>query len=272
MKLSLPGLWLMILLPAMSAGQSFLLPEETSLSDRQILREKLSAQSELLQAFQSRDPAELSLSDEQALRLVNQQLTRWNDPGLYRLYDQLSTKAQVKAGLVLYTLMGGISGLPAGYSSRLEPGAGLGFYLMYATGSILLMPQLFLLSQGFTEKANGWKQVTRLTQLALALTALYVAEIGNLRLVFGASPQAGYALDGRYKLNDGDSRSLDFGGSQGARRLLLTMGLTSGILFRNDIMLRAMYGYGLTPIYKGTDQKLNFLSVVLNLPFQLFRH
>jgi len=267
MKPKLSVLMLAILLPVMVFSQSFRVSSALSTTDDQLFMKHIYTHSVLLQTMQAALGKEADISNEEATKLVEEKLRLLNNPVLDKMYAQVKAEDVAKIGLILYLVMGGVNNLPNDdYESKLAFGGGFGFFLMYTIANFILMPELFFMMQGFGEKFNGSEGSVRLNQLALSLTMLYVIRAQTINFVLGLAPQFYYTFSGKLKEDDEPDEDLEFDGEYGANRLQTYLGLTAGVMLQNAMMIRLIYGLGLTKFFKNQDMKTYFFGLVLSMP------
>jgi hypothetical protein len=142
--------------------------------------------------------------------------------------------------------------------------------MMYTIANFILHPELLFMVRSYGEKQGSATTITRFTQLALAFTVLYAIQASSLRFVFGISPILAYALSGKYIYDNDEKESVNFDGQNGANRLGFSLGINFGILLQNAIMIRLMYSFGLTKIYKNSDPAMFMWALMLSVPFSVF--
>jgi hypothetical protein len=267
MKPKLPVFLLAMLLPVMVISQTSRINSALSTTDEQLFMKHIYTHSVLLQTMQAALGKEADISNEEAKKLVEEKLRLLNNPVLDKMYAQVKSEDLVKIGLILYLVMGGVNNLPDDdYESKLAFGGGFGFFLMYTIGNFILMPELFFMMQGFGEKYNSSEGSVRFNQLALSLTMLYIFRAQTINFVLGLSPQFYYTFSGKFKEDDEPDEDVEFDGEYGANRLQTYLGITGGVMLQNALMIRLIYGLGLTKLFKNQDQKTYFLGLVLSMP------
>jgi len=267
MKPKLSVLLLAILLPVLVFSQSFRVNSALAVSDEQLFMKHIYTHSVLLQTMQAALGKEADISKEEATKLVEEKLRELNNPTLDKMYAQVKAEDVARIGLILYLVMGGINNLPSGdYDSKLAFGGGFGFFLMYTIGNFILMPELFFMMQGFGEKSSGYEGSVRFNQLALSLTMLYIIRAQAINFVLGVSPQFYYTFSGKFKQDGEPDEDVEFDGEYGANRLQTYLAFSGGVLLQNAMMIRLIYGLGLTKLFKNQDPKTYFLGLVLSMP------
>jgi hypothetical protein len=267
MKPKLSVLFLTILLPIAVFSQSFRVNSALATSDEELFMKHIYTNSVLLQTMHAALDKKADISDEEAQKLVEEKLRLLNNPALNELYAQVKAEDVVRIGLILYLVMGGVNNLPGDdYESKLAFGGGFGFFLMYTIANFILMPELFFMMQGFGEKYSGYEASVRFNQLALSLTMLYVIRAQAINFVLGLSPQFYYTFSGKFKQDDEPDEDVEFDGEYGANRLQTYLGITAGVLLQNAVMIRLIYGLGLTKLFKNQDLKTYFFGLVLTMP------
>ena len=267
MKPKLTGLLLAFLLPVLVFSQSFRVNSALATSDEELLMKHIYSHSVLLQTMRAALSKEADISKEEATKLVEQKLKELNNPTLDKMYAQVKAEDVVRIGLILYLVMGGVNNLPGDdYESKLAFGGGFGFFLMYTIANFILMPELFFMMQGFGEKYSSYEASVRFNQLALSLTMLYIIRAQTINFVLGIAPQFYYSLSGKFKEEGEPDEDVEFDGEYGANRLQTYLGFTGGVLLQNAMMIRLIYGLGLTKLFKNQDPKTYFLGLVLSMP------
>ncbi len=266
MKPKLPVLLLAMLLPIMLFSQSFRVNSALATTDEQLFMKHIYTHSVLLQTMQAAFDKKADISDEEARQLVEEKLKELNNSGLNELYAQVEPKDVAKIGLLLYLVMGGLSNIDGDYESNLTFGGGFGLFLMYTLGNFILMPELYYMWQGFGAKDGDYKESLVFNQLALSLTMLYVIRMQTINLVLGLSPQFYYSFNGKYKATDEPDEDIEFEGEYAAKRVQSFLGISAGIMLQNAMMIRLIYGLGLSKLAKNQDTKAYFLGLVLSMP------
>lgn len=259
-----------ILLPIVSFTQQFSVNNVIRSGDDEFFAKELMKRSTLLQTIAARAEMKKNMSYEEAKAIVEERLKPLNNPELDKLFAQVSKAEMVKIGIVFYLMMNGLSNAYQGTEGQSKFGAAMGAYLMYTISNFVLMPELLLMSRSYGEKIGGSSTTTKFTQLALALTTLYMIQLSTMSLVLGISPTLAYVLAGKYVLDNGEKENVDFGGQNGANRLLFSLGINGGILLKNALMIRLIYGLEISKIYKEGDAKMFMWALALNVPFDIF--
>lgn len=266
MKPKLMGLLLAIVFPVVVFSQSFRVNSALATSDEELFAKQLYKHSTLLQTMQAALEKKANISDEEARKLVEEKLQLLNNAYLNQLYAQVTAEDKAKIGLLLYLVMGGLNNLPDSYEANLAFGGGFGFFLMYTIANFILMPELFFMAQGFGEKYSGTKASIRFSQLALSLTMLYIIRAQTINFVLGLSPQFYYAFSGKYKQDGEPDEDINFDDEYAAQRLQFFLALSGGVMLKNDMMIRLIYGLGLSKLFKDQDPKAYFFGLVLSMP------
>jgi len=260
-----------ILLPILSLSQQFSVNKALNSSDEQFFFKELTKISPKLQAIAA-NPKLLNITPEEARALLHQKLKELNDPELNKLFMEEDDAGETSIGVVLHILMNGLSNTEdvSGAEYKSKVGAGIGVYAMWQLANFLLGPELIFImrSYGLEYAGNSW--TTKFTQLALALNALYTIRLTTLSLVMGISPTVLYALSGKYVYENDEKEDVEFGGEDGANRLTTQLGLNAGILLRNMMMIRFIYSFGLSKVYKDSDEKMYMMALALSIPFSVF--
>ena len=266
MKPKLPILLLAMLLPVMVFSQSFRVSSALSTTDEQLFMKHIYTQSVLLRTMQAALEKKADISDEEAKKLVEEKLKELNNPALNQIYAQAKPEDVARIGLLLYLVMGGLNNLSGNYESNLAFGGGFGFFLMYTLGNFILMPELFYMWRGFGAKDGNYEETVVFNQLALSLTMLYVIRMQTINLVLGLSPQFYYSLNGKFKVDDEPDEDIEFDGEYAAKRMQTFLGISAGIMLQNAMMIRVIYGLGLSTLFKNQDTKAYFWGLVLSMP------
>jgi len=267
MKPKLPVLLLAIFLPVMVFSQSSRINSALSTTDDELLMKNIYTHSVLLRTMQAALEKKADISDEEAIKLVDEKLKELNNPALNQLYAQVKPEDVTKIGLLLYLVMGGLTDLPIDdYKASLTFGGGFGLFLMYTLGNFILMPELYYMWQGFGAKDGDYKESLVFNQLALSLTMLYVIRMQTINLVLGLSQQFYYSFNGKYKATDEPDEDIEFDGEYAAKRVQTFLGISAGIMLQNSMMIRAIYGLGLSKLAKNQDGKAYFWGLVLSMP------
>ena len=88
----------------------------------------------------------------------------------------------------------------------------------------------------------------------------------TINLVLGLSPQFYYSFSGKYKVDDEPDEDIEFDGEYGANRVQSFLGISGGIMLKNAMMIRLIYGLGLSKIQKNQDGKAYFWGLVFSMP------
>jgi hypothetical protein len=266
MKPKLPVVLLAMLLPVMVFSQSSRINSALAMSDDELFMKHIYTHSVLLQTMQAAFEKKADISDEEAIKLVDEKLKELNNPALNQLYAQVKPEDVTRIGLLLYLVMGGLTNLDGDYESSLTFGGGFGLFLMYTLGNFILMPELYYMWQGFGTKDGDYKESLVFNQLALSLTMLYVIRMQTINLVMGLSPQFYYTFSGKAKGDDEPDVDLEFDGEYAFKRMQTYLGITAGIMLQNAMMIRVIYGLGLSELAKNQDTKAYFWGLVLSMP------
>jgi hypothetical protein len=266
MKPKLPILFLAILLPVMVFSQSFDVNRALATTDDQLFMKHIYTHSVLLQTMQAAFEKKADISNEEANKLVEEKLKELNNPALNELYAQVKPEDVTRIGLLLYLVMGGLTNLSGDYEASLTFGGGFGLFMMFTLGNFILMPELYYMWQGFGAKDGDYKESVVFNQLALSLTMLYIIRMQSINLVFGLSPQFYYALGGKLKADDEPDQDVEFDGEYAANRVQTYLGISAGIMLQNAMMIRLIYGLGVSKMFKNQDTKMYFWGLVLSMP------
>jgi len=266
MKPKLSVLFLAMLLPVMVFSQSSRINSALSTTDDDLFMKNVYTHSVLLRTMQAAVEKKADISNEEAKKLVEEKLKELNNPALNQLYAQVTPEDVTRIGLLLYLVMGGLTNLNGDYEANLTFGGGFGLFLMYTLGNFILMPELYYMWQGFGAKDGDYKESLVFNQIALSLTMLYVIRMQTINLVMGLSPQFYYSFSGKYKATDEPDEDIEFEGEYAAKRMQTFLGITGGIMLQNALMIRLIYGLGLSKLAKNQDTKAYFLGLVLSMP------
>jgi len=266
MKPKLSVLFLAMVLPAMVFSQSSRINSALATTDEELFMKHIYTHSVLLRTMQAALEKKADISDEEAKKLVEEKLKELNNPALNQIYAQAKPEDVARIGLLLYLVMGGLNNLSGNYEASLTFGGGFGLFLMYTLGNFILMPELYYMWQGFGAKDGNYNEKVVFNQLALSLTMLYVIRMQAINLVLGLSPQFYYSLGGKYKVDDEPDEDVEFDGEYGANRMQTYLGITAGIMLQNAMMIRVIYGLGLSKMFKNQDTKTYFWGLVLTMP------
>lgn len=205
-----------------------------------------------------------NITAEEARKLIGSKLKELNNDELNKIYSGMSPDQLTKLGVVLYLLMNGLSNKPSGYDYKAKFGGGVGVFLMFTLSQLILMPELNVMWRNYGEDYNGASYSVRFTYLALAFTALYVIHSSSLDFLVGLSPNLAYALGGSVKYG-GNKQDITFG-DNGANRTNFGIGVNAGIRLQNAMMLRLIYNFGISKIYKNDDPRMYYVALALNVP------
>jgi len=266
MKPKLSVLFLAMLLPVMVFSQSSRINSALATTDDELFMKHIYTHSVLLQTMQAAFDKKADISDEDAKKLVDEKLKELNNPALNQLYAQVKPEDVTRIGLLLYLVMGGLTNLSGNYEANLTFGGGFGLFLMYTLGNFILMPELYYMWQGFGAKDGNYKESLVFNQLAISLTMLYVIRMQAINLVLGLSPQFYYALGGKYKVENEPDEDIEFEGEYAANRMQTYLGISAGIMLQNAMMIRLIYGLGISKMFKNQDTKMYFWGLVLTMP------
>ena len=263
---------MVILLPLFSFSQQFSASTLLNSSDQDLFLKELTRSSPVLQNLAATANLKIKITPEEARALVKEKLKELNDPNLNKLYEKVDDEGETSIGVVLHILMNGLSDDPdlPDVDEKSKVGGGVGVYIMWQLANFLLMPELTFLMRSFGEKSGSTEITTKFTQLALTFTALYIIRASTLSFVIGVSPGLAYALSGKYVFDNDEKEDVEFGGDHGANRLQALLAATAGILFRNRMMLRLSYYFGVSKVYSDADQKMFMLALSMYVPFTVF--
>ena len=265
MKSKLTWVLLSMLIPLFSIGQAATVNKLLQGSDAEFFASELYKRSPLLQQLYAAASESTNISENEATNLVSKKLKELNNEELNKLYAGVSPDDKLKIGVMLYFLLNHMSNLYPGTKNNIGPGFGAGVYLMYTLAQIVLMPELSFGVRSFGDKYSSFKNVYTLSFLAMAFTAMYVLEHGNMDFLFGLSPALWYGLGGKVKQDD-QKDDITFGGHNGMIRAQFAMGILAGIMLQNAMMLRLQYNFGVTRLFNNGDPRLNALALYLSIP------
>ncbi len=261
---------LCILLPIFSFSQQFSVNNVIRTNDQEFFFKELTRVSPLLQSIAANAELKKDMSYEEAKAIVEERLKELKDPNLDKLFAEVSKEEMIRYGIVLYLIMNGISNVYSGTDGQTKFGGAFGLFMMYTVANFVLMPELLFMQRSYGEKNGSVTTVSRFTQLALALTALYVVHASTMNFVFGISPTLAYVLSGKYIYDNGDKQDIEFDGQNAANRFAFSLGINAGILLKNAIMIRLIYSFGITKIYKEGDPTMFMWALALSVPFSVF--
>ena len=266
MKSNLKGLVVALLLPVITFGQVFKAPEFSRHQDMVLLAKQIEKHSPLVQSLLASDALRPDMKPEEARAIINEKLNELNNEDLKKVYAKLDNEQATRIGIVLYLMMNGLSNTgdyPQDFKMAL--GGGLGVYVMWSLANFILMPELAYLIRPFKAEYSGDTFKERYSFLSLAFTAMYVARLQAINLLFGLSPNLGFALSGKYKEGDDDWEDVDLD-DEGFEKTQIGLGITAGVMLRNAMIIRLMYNLGLSKIYDGADFKMYAIVLALHVP------
>jgi len=267
MKSNLKGLLVaMLLLPVMTIGQVFKAPEFSRHSDMQLMAKAIEKHSPLLHRLAASASAPIDITPEEARAILKEKLKELNNEALNETYSKLDEEGETSIGVVLHILMNGLSNeddSPA--ESKTAIGGGLGVYVMWTLANFILMPELAYLIRPFKQEYGGDTYKERYSFLTLAFTAMYVVRLQAMSLLFGLSPNVGFALGGKYKISDGDWEDIELE-DEGFNKTQIGLGIAAGIMLQNAMIIRLMYNLGLSKLYDDSDVKMYALVLSLQMP------
>lgn len=267
MKSNLKGLLVaMLLLPVITIGQVFKAPEFSRHTDMVLLAKQIEKHSPLVKSLMASDAIRTDMTAEEARAIINEKLNELNNEDLKKVYSKLDNEQATRVGIVLYLLMNGLSNTgdyPQDFKMAL--GGGLGVYVMWTLANFILMPELAYMLRPFKAEYGGDTYRERYSFLTLAFTAMYIARLQAINLLFGLSPNLGFALSGKYKDGDDDWEDIDLD-DEGFEKTQIGLGITAGIMLRNAMIIRLMYNLGLSKLYDGVDFKMYAIALAFHMP------
>lgn len=267
MKSNLKGLLVaMLLLPVISIGQVFKAPEFSRHTDMVLLAKQIEKNSPLVKSLLASDAIRTDMTAEEARAIINEKLNELNNEDLKKVYSKLDNEQAIRVGIVLYLMMNGLSNTDDyAQDYKLAFGGGLGVYVMWTLANFILMPELAYMLRPFKAEYGGDTYRERYSFLTLAFTAMYVARLQAINLLFGLSPNLGFALSGKYKQGDGDWEDIDLE-DEGFEKTQIGLGITAGIMLQNAMIIRLMYNLGLSKLYEGVDLKMYAIMLAVHVP------
>lgn len=254
-----------MILPLATSAQGLNVPDLSPAGDLAFFSRKIEQGSPALQKFYSSLDIRADMTLTEAKNLIQSKLAEYNNEELNQKYAQLDPEQVVRAGIILYALLNGLSNTDdfpgTEYKARL--GMGFGVFLMYTLANMILMPELTLMFRGYGQESSNNTYVSRFTYLNLAFTAMYIIRAETLRLLVGLSPMLGYALGGKHK--NGSSQDIEFG-DEGANRINFGLGITAGIMLQNSIIVRLLYNFGLSKLYSQADYRMYMMAIAISVP------
>ena len=267
MKSNLKGLLVaMLLLPVITMGQVFKTPEFSRYTDMVLLAKQIEKHSPLVKSLMASDAFRTDMTAEEARAIINEKLNELNNDDLKKVYAKLDNEQATRVGIVLYLMMNGLTNtddLGGDYKSAF--GGGLGVYVMWTLANFILMPELAYMLRPFKAEFGSDTYKERYSFLTLAFTAMYVARLQAINLLFGLSPNLGFALGGKYKQGDGDWEDIDLE-DEGFEKTQIGLGITAGVMLQNAMIIRLMYNLGLSKLYDGADFKMYAIALALHVP------
>jgi hypothetical protein len=267
MKSKLKGLLVaMLLLPVITIGQVFKAPEFSRHTDMVLLAKQIEKNSPLVKSLMASNAIRTDMTAEEARAIINEKLNELNNEDLKKVYSKLDNEQATRVGIILYLMMNGLSNTsdyPQDY--KLAFGGGLGVYVMWTLANFILMPELAYMIRPFKAEYGGDTYKERYSLLTLAFTAMYVARLQAISLLFGLSPNLGFALSGKYKDGDDDWEDIDLD-DEGFEKTQIGLGITAGVMLQNAMIIRLMYNLGLSKLYDGIDLKMYAIVLALHVP------
>lgn len=267
MQSNLKGLLVaMLLLPIISIGQVFKAPEFSRHTDMVLLAKQIEKHSPLVKSLLASDAIRTDMTADEARAIINEKLNELNNEDLKKVYSKLDNEQATRVGVVLYLMMNGLSNTDD-YAEdyKLAFGGGLGVYVMWTLANFILMPELAYMLRPFKAEDGGYTYRERYSLLTLAFTAMYVARLQAINLLFGLSPNVGFALSGKYKDGDDDWEDLDLD-DEGFEKTQIGLGITAGVMLQNAMIIRLMYNLGLSKLYEGVDLKMYAIMLAVHVP------
>lgn len=254
-------------LPAVCFAQFFKGPDLSARTDFALLSKQIHKHSPLLRELQSVSAADVNITPEEARALVNAKLNELNNPQLNQLYAKLGEEdgaGKTRIGVVLHILMNHVSIPQFLYfeSSQSKLGGGFGVYVMRTLAHFILMPELAFMFRPFSFHYFGNEYSEKYSYLTLAFTAMYIIKMKSLNLLLGLSPNFGYALGGKAKVDEGDWEDAEFGGD-GVKRTHFGLGIAAGIMLKNAMVIRLVADMPLSTLSK--DPELTMFGYMLSL-------
>jgi hypothetical protein len=267
MKSFAKALVALLLLPAITMGQTFKAPDFSYQADLTLLAKEIEKHSPLMKKLYAALPMSADIKPEEARALVHEKLKELNNDELNKTYANLDEEGTTRIGLALYLMLNGLSNTDdgPGFEYKSAFGGGLGIYLMHTLASFILMPELALWLRPLVQEYGGDKFRERYAYLTFAFTAMYVIRLQAINLLLGLSPNIGYALSAKFKDGDDDWESIDFD-DDGVKRSNFGLGITAGIMLRNAMMIRLMYNLGLSKLYENVDYKMYAIMLAVHIP------
>lgn len=267
MKSISTALLAVLLLPIFCIGQVFKAPEFSRASDAALLAQEIQRHSPYLQQMYAAVNVPTDMKPEEARALVNEKLNELNHDGLRKLYAKLDNDQAARIGIALYLLMNGLSNTDdvPGLDYKSALGGGIGIYLMWTLANFILMPELAYMLRPLKATYDDDEFKERYSYLTLAFTAMYVVRLTAINLLFGLSPNIGYALSGKYKDGNDDWGDIDFD-DDGVKRSNFGLAIVAGIMLQNYMMIRLMYNIGLSKLYEDVDYKMYAIMLSVSIP------
>jgi hypothetical protein len=267
MKSNLKGLLVaMLLLPVITIGQVFKAPEFSRHTDMVLLAKQIEKHSPLVKSLMASDAIRTDMTADEARAIINEKLNELNNEDLKKVYSKLDNEQATRVGIVLYLMMNSLSNkddYPGDLKSAF--GGGLGIYVMWTLANFILMPELAYMIRPLKAEFGGDTYRERYSYLTLAFTAMYVARLQAMSLLFGLSPNLGFAINGKYKDGDADWEDIDLD-EDGFNKTNIGLGITAGIMLQNAMIIRLMYNLGLSKLFDQADFKMNAFVLAFHMP------